>query len=308
MCSSSPGAIPSPVSATIIRTGRPGAFTSTDSWIMSPLPVCRTAFSSSASTARPSRSRSASTVTASSWPSCHCRSAVGRQRRMTSMVNRSRATGSGRRKSGSSEAAMTSSRSPSRRSRLSSPTTTWMSRCSVRSVSSRASSSAWPSAIVMGVRSWCEASCRNRRWVASSRAFSSLTRSRSWSASSLRWACHTISQNIDGHQRDLVELVHGLGAPVDVPADRGERGHHDHGEHPQRRPGRPDPEPVEQRQADPDEVERDRLPVREHQDGDQVHHGEQGPGHVDPGDPPRPAEVAAGPGGPRAGAAAGAPG
>ena len=50
--------------------------------------------------------------------------------------------------------------------------------------------------MVIGVRSWCEASCRNRRWVASSRAFSSLTSSRSWSAASLRWACQTISQNI----------------------------------------------------------------------------------------------------------------
>ena len=49
---------------------------------------------------------------------------------------------------------------------------------------------------VSGVRSWCEASCRNRRWVVSSRAFSSLTTSRSWSATSLRRACHTITQNI----------------------------------------------------------------------------------------------------------------
>ena len=50
--------------------------------------------------------------------------------------------------------------------------------------------------MVIGVRSWCEASCRNRRWVASSRAFSSLTRSRSWSASSRRCACQTIIQNM----------------------------------------------------------------------------------------------------------------
>ncbi len=48
----------------------------------------------------------------------------------------------------------------------------------------------------MGVRNWCEASWRNRRWVASSRAFSSLTRSRSVSAASRRCACQTISQNM----------------------------------------------------------------------------------------------------------------
>src|SRR5579862_2385217 len=50
--------------------------------------------------------------------------------------------------------------------------------------------------MVIGVRSWCEASWRNRRWVASSRAFSSPTRRDSRSAACLRWACQTIAPNI----------------------------------------------------------------------------------------------------------------
>ncbi len=72
----------------------------TESLITSPEPVCWIAFSSSASRARPRRSRSALTVTASSLPSCQRRRAVGRQRRRTSMTKPSSATGSGRRKSG----------------------------------------------------------------------------------------------------------------------------------------------------------------------------------------------------------------
>ena len=50
--------------------------------------------------------------------------------------------------------------------------------------------------MVIGVRSWCEASCRNRRWVASSRAFSSPNRRDSCSALSLRRACHTMATNM----------------------------------------------------------------------------------------------------------------
>src|SRR5580704_4827705 len=50
--------------------------------------------------------------------------------------------------------------------------------------------------MVIGVRSWCEASCRNLRCVARSRAFSSPTRRDSCSAVSLRLACHTMARNM----------------------------------------------------------------------------------------------------------------
>src|SRR6516164_8858371 len=50
--------------------------------------------------------------------------------------------------------------------------------------------------MVIGVRSWCEASWRNRRWVARSRAFSSPTWRASCSAVSLRRACHTMARNM----------------------------------------------------------------------------------------------------------------
>lgn len=145
--------MPVPLSATTIRTGMPGQPLMTDNCMTSPFPVWRTAFSHSASSARPSRSRSACADTWSSMPICHVRSAVGRQRRISSMQISSSATGSGRRNSGSSAAAMSSSRSDIRRSRSSSPTTTWMSNPSCCPFSSLASSSAWPRAIVMGVRS-----------------------------------------------------------------------------------------------------------------------------------------------------------
>src|SRR6476660_7108610 len=50
--------------------------------------------------------------------------------------------------------------------------------------------------MVIGVRSWCDASWRNLRWVARSRAFSSPTRRDSCSAVSLRRACHTMATNM----------------------------------------------------------------------------------------------------------------
>ena len=112
------------------------------------------------------------------------------------MVKLSSSTASGWRNSGPSAAAMTSSRSAIRRSRFSSPSTTSMSCPSWRPVRPSASSSAWPSAMVIGVRSWCEASWRNLRWVASSRAFSSPNRRDSCSAVSLRLACHTMARNM----------------------------------------------------------------------------------------------------------------
>jgi len=50
--------------------------------------------------------------------------------------------------------------------------------------------------------------------VASSRRVIVADQSRFVVRASLGWACHTISQNRhDGISGDLVELVHGLGAP-----------------------------------------------------------------------------------------------
>ena len=163
-CSRSSG-MPLPPSATMMRTGMPGQPLMTDNCMTLPVTVCRTAFSRSASRARPSRSLSARTVTGSSRPSCQLRSAVGRHRLISSMISRSSATTSACRNPGSPAAAMRSSRSAILRSRLSSPITTWMSWPCCWPVRSPASSSAWPSAIVIGVRSWCAASWRNRRWV-----------------------------------------------------------------------------------------------------------------------------------------------
>ena len=279
--------IPAPPSAiTIAADGTDGSH-SRDSRIGLPATVCWTAFSSSASTASASRSRSACTVAGHSGPSCQSRAAVGCQRRNTSRRKMSSTTGSGRRKSGSSAAAISSSRRLSPRSRVSSPITTSMSRRSCPA-SSLAISSAWPSAIVIGVFSWCEASCRNRRWAASSRAFSWATRARSVSAARLRRACQTMAQNIAPISGTSFSSSIGSVCRQHVQADRRERGHADRGEHPERRPGPPDPEPVQQRDADPDEVERDRLPPLEDDDRDQVRRREHAPGQVDPARPERP--------------------
>ena len=89
------------------------------------------------------------------------------------------------------------------------------------------------------------------------------------------------------HQRDLGQLLRRLGTPVDVKADAGARRHHDDGQHPHGRPGGPVTKSVEQREADPDEVERDRLPVFEPEDRDQVEHREDRPRQVDARQPGR---------------------
>jgi len=46
---------------------------------------------------------------------------------------------------------------------------------------------------VIGVRSWCAASCRNWRWLSSSRPFSSPNRRAAASAACLRRTCQTIA-------------------------------------------------------------------------------------------------------------------
>ncbi len=80
-----------------------------------------------------------------------------------------------------------------RRSRLSSPITTPMSSPCCSPARSVASSSAWPRAMVIGVRSWCAASCRNCRWSVSRRALCSPISRTECSAASLRWLCHTVA-------------------------------------------------------------------------------------------------------------------
>jgi hypothetical protein len=95
MKGSCPGVMPVPVSVTTRRADPSGGPPMTASSMASPLEVCRTAFSISASSASASRSRSAGMITLSSVPVRHCRSAAGRQRRTSSEASSSRATGSG---------------------------------------------------------------------------------------------------------------------------------------------------------------------------------------------------------------------
>src|SRR5215469_9115958 len=196
MRGSSSAAIPVPVSWTM-RLARcdPSSVAATESRMRSSGWVCWTAFSSSASTASPRRSASASATAGSRVPSCQHRSAAARQRSSTSAMKWSSSTGSGRRKSGLADAAMSSSRSLRARSRFSSPTTTWMSRLCCWLTSLVASSSECPRAIVMGVLNWWDASCRNRRWLVSSRSFSWLTLISSASAAWRRRPCQNMTQN-----------------------------------------------------------------------------------------------------------------
>ena len=265
----------------------------------SPLAVCRTAFSSSASTARPSRSRSACTVTLSSRPSCQRRSAVGRHRRRISMVKLSSSTASGCRNSGPSAAAMTSSRSAIRRSRFSSPSTTSMSCPSWRLVR--------PSGEQLGMT---ERDGDRRaelvRGVLEEPALGGeqpgvllADPARLLLRGELAPGVPHHGQEHGRHERDLGQLGDRLGAARHVHADgRGGR-RHDHAEHRQRGPGRPGAEPVHQREADPDEVEGDGLPAGEREDRDQVDGGERRPHGVQQGRPERPAEPDGGPAEPR---------
>ena len=117
MCASSASGTPAPLSSmtTEANVARSPPTTcspvTTETRMRSCSAVCCTAFSSSASMARASRSPSAATTAWSSWPTSQRRVAAGRHRRSCSTANSGRASGSGRRKSGFSEAAMSSSRS-----------------------------------------------------------------------------------------------------------------------------------------------------------------------------------------------------
>ena len=64
------------------------------------------------------------------------------------------------------------------------------------------------------------------------------------------------------HERHLEELAPELDPLERVGEDRGARGDDDRAEHQRRRLRLPDAEAVDERQADPDEMERDRLPAR----------------------------------------------
>ena len=103
--------MPSPESSTTRHAVAASSSRRTESLIVSPGPVCWTAFSTRASTASSRRSRSASTVTASSCPVVQTRRAVGRHRHSASVRKLSRATGARERNSGSCDAAISSRRS-----------------------------------------------------------------------------------------------------------------------------------------------------------------------------------------------------
>lgn len=85
-----------------------------------------------------------------------------------------------------------------------------------------------------------------------------------------------------GHQRDLGQL---LSLPVtgpDVVHQRDSAHEHDGGECDGRDGQVPDPPAVEQREADPDEVEGHRGPRAEHPDRGRIGHDGQAPGDLDP--------------------------
>ena len=155
--------------------------------------VYLTAFSSSASSALRSASASAWRVPGESFPSLQPRGTTD-QRMKTSSRKGSTSTSPRTTKSGCFDFASSSSRS-----RM----------CSMRSSSSRATStsgagfpfsrcrtSRWPRAIVTGVRSSCETSCRKRFWWASRPARSLTSPSRVRTASWRRRACQTIARNM----------------------------------------------------------------------------------------------------------------
>jgi hypothetical protein len=84
------------------------------------------------------------------------------------------------------------------------------------------------------------------------------------------------------HQRDLGELVGTFVAASDRPGERGARDHHHDEQDEHRRAEAPQPDAVDEREADPHEVERDRLPVAELQDDRDVGGREQPPRDLDP--------------------------
>ena len=83
------------------------------------------------------------------------------------------------------------------------------------------------------------------------------------------------------HQRYLEQLAPELLAVEGVAQDQRARRRNHEAEHDAGGARRPDPEAVDQGQADPDEVERDRLPARDEPHRDQVRHGEGEPRELD---------------------------
>jgi len=83
------------------------------------------------------------------------------------------------------------------------------------------------------------------------------------------------------HQRHLEQLAPELDPFEGVGENQRACPEEDHGEHERRRRRAPHTEAVEQRQADPDEVERDRLPARPDRHRRQVRGGEDAPGELE---------------------------
>ena len=84
------------------------------------------------------------------------------------------------------------------------------------------------------------------------------------------------------HQRHLEQLAPELDAVECVAEDARAGSEDDDGEHRERHGRRPDSEPVDDRQADPDEVERDRLPARPGDHRGEVGERERPPPALDP--------------------------
>ena len=89
------------------------------------------------------------------------------------------------------------------------------------------------------------------------------------------------------HQRYLGELGGRLMPSPHVDSDADRRQQHHRAKHPQRVAGPPGAEPVDQGQADPDEVERDGFPAGEHDNEVEVGQAENHPGRVDQAAPVR---------------------
>ena len=83
------------------------------------------------------------------------------------------------------------------------------------------------------------------------------------------------------HERHLEELAPELDPLEGVGEDRRARGDEDRSEHERRHVRLPDAEAVQERQADPDEVERNRLPARPHDHRREVRRGEREPRDFD---------------------------
>ena len=201
------------------------------------------------------------------------------QRMSTSSRNETSGIGPRTSQSLRSACASSSTRSTMRSMRASSSNATSSSGASPSS--RRSSSSRWPRAIVTGVRSswdtlWSSCSSCSRSDARSSASASTVA-----SAWVRRRACHTIARNIADISGTSNSSPHSwmpskASARIDAPVHE-----RDGPEDSAGRREAPDAEPVEQRQADPDDVERDRLPGRRHHHQKDAAGGERGPAELE---------------------------